>query len=231
MLSHGHGLGLGFSLPKQLLALSLSFIVTLAATFAIMLPVAATVACNSTTALADAEKFEPIVINALNLACAISANPVCASTATITKDYNTVITLWTAYNAAVANGTSTSAMWNDLNAAFIVFEQDSALVFSFASGLNAPEITAIVAAAQLLLGAIEALFPSAPAGTVVQVKAHLFAKYSRSANTYNADWLKEWCKDYNERVDIAHHEYPNVKLTKVHYHGKLARVVSFGISN
>ncbi len=90
------------------------------------------VACSSTTALAEVERFEPVVINALTLACAINSGlPVCGSEQSkITADYNTVIQLWTDYNKAVAAGTSTVAIWNDLNAAFTVFEEDSSLIFA-----------------------------------------------------------------------------------------------------
>jgi len=165
--------------------------------------------CNSATALADVQKFEPVVVNALVLACAISSGlPNCGTMqTTITADYNLVLQLWTDYNAAVKAGTATAALWNDLNAAFTTFEKDSAAIFAAASGLNAPEVTAIVAAAQVLLGAIEALFPSSPAG----VAGPSVFRASRSGN-FN---LKAWRKDYNEKLDIAQRMHPSVRLAKV----------------
>src|SRR5580692_8224835 len=101
-------------------------------TCAIAMSTMVTTGCSSSQALADVTKFEPVVLNVLNLACVISPGaPLCGTaTALITSDYNTVIQLWTAYNANVAAGTSTVAAWNDLNAAFQTFEQDSAAVFS-----------------------------------------------------------------------------------------------------
>ncbi len=169
------------------------------------------VACSSTTALAEVERFEPVVINALTLACAINSGlPVCGSEQSkITADYNTVIQLWTDYNKAVAAGTSTVAIWNDLNAAFTVFEEDSSLIFAAATGLNAPELTAIVAAAQVLLAAIEAAFPPAPAGATKAMPVKF--KSARQSN-FN---LGAWTKDYNNKVDIAHKLHPRVPLKKI----------------
>ena len=169
------------------------------------------VACNSTTALAEVERFEPVILNALTLACAISSGlPVCGTMQTkITTDYNTVIQLWTDYNKAVAAGTSTAAIWNDLNAAFTVFEEDSSLIFAAATGLNAPELTAIVAAAQVLLAAIEAAFPAAPAGATKAMPVKF--KSARQSN-FN---LGAWTKDYNNKLDIAHKMHPGVPLKKI----------------
>lgn len=189
------------------------------------------VACNSSAALADVKKFEPVVINALVLACAFSpAAPVCGTgQATITADYNLVIKVWTDYNAAVAAGTSTAAMWNDLNAAFTTFEQDSASIFTLASGLNQPEITAIVAAAQVLLGAIEALFPAAPVGAT-RPKSAVFASVSRGRASYDKTWLKGWIADYNVKVGTAQKAHPTVKIKKVHYHDFALRMATFGMA-
>ena len=180
------------------------------------------VACNSASVLADVEKFEPIVINALVLACAISpAAPICGTMQqTITNDYNTVVTLWTDWNKAVAAGTSTSALWNDLNAAFTVFEEDASLIFSLALGLNAPEVTAIVAAAQVLLAAIEALFPDAPKGSTAFVskkfaKSGLSIPLKGSSPKQQKDWFNAWAKDYNGKVEVAQKLHPKVKLHKV----------------
>ena len=168
-------------------------------------------ACNSATALADVQKFEPVVINALVLACAIQSGlPICgAMQTTITNDYNLVVQLWTDWNAAVKAGTATSALWNDLNAAFTVFEEDSSAIFAAAVGLNAPELTAIVAAAQVLLSVIESLFPSAPAG-VLKSSPSKFSKYRVS--NFN---LKSWRKDYDNKVGVAQKLHPNVRLARV----------------
>lgn len=189
--------------------------------------------CNSQTALNDVEKFEPVVLNALTLACTINAGlAVCGTMqTTITNDYNLVIKLWQDWITAKANGTATLGLWNDLNAAFSVFEQDSAAIFAAASGLNAPEVTAIVAAAQVLLAAIEALFPAAPisvADLLVRGTAAPSAVF-KSSRAASFD-LGAWVTDYNERVDVATHLHPTAKLTKVHYHGKALRIATFGIA-
>src|SRR5271154_5525766 len=138
--------------PFQLFAnkfLSLSMAVVMM-TVAIPMATLSTTGCNSATALADVKKFEPIVINVLNLICTINpSEPICGTgLQTIEGDYTTVVQLWTDYNAAVAAGTSTVAAWNILNAAFTTFENDSALIFSLGLGLNSTEVTAIVVSAQ-----------------------------------------------------------------------------------
>jgi hypothetical protein len=182
--------------------------------------------CSSATALAEVEKFEPLVTNVLNLACVVSSGlSICGTMEqTIQNDYSTVVDLWTKYNALVAAGTATSAAWNDLNAAFNLFTQNTMEIFSLATGLNVPEITAIVAAAEVLLSTIEALFPGAPAGTTMRMAKS--ARFSKSTPlptqidkhgraTINKDSLDNWRKEYNENVDTAHHKYPSARLQKI----------------
>src|ERR1700690_733328 len=113
--------------------------------------------CSSSQAFAGVQRFEPVVLNALALACTISNSSGLCTTgeAKFKADYAVVVQLWTDYNAAVAAGTSTSQAWADLNAALAVFEQDSSAIFSLCLGFNQPEVTAIVESAQLLLAAIE----------------------------------------------------------------------------
>lgn len=183
--------------------------------------------CSSSQALADVERFEPVVVNALVLACTISANPLCGTAqVTIKNDYDNVVKLWTDWNAAVAAGTATPGLWNDLNAAFTVFEQDSSTIFAFGLGLNAPEVTAIVASAQVLLAAIEALFPASPTG--VQ-SAKMFAHYGAAHAVYNKAWLKTWASDYNAKVDVAKKLHKGAKLNKVYVHGKFAHYATGGL--
>lgn len=187
-----------------------------------------TTACSSSQALADVQRFEPVVVNVLVLACTISpASALCGTAkATIQNDYNLVVTLWGDYNAAVAAGTATPGMWNDLNAAFATFEKDSADIFSLGLGLNAPEVTAIVAAAQVLLAAIESLFPASPTG---QAKSAVFAAHAVGRTSYDSKWLKTWTADYNGKLEVAHKMHPSADVHKVHEHGKAMRVLTFGI--
>lgn len=207
------------ALPKELVLPRETSMKTLAnkvlATGLICVMLAFTSACNSATALADVQRFEPVVINALNLACVISPGAgICgAMQVTVTNDYNTVVKLWADYNAAAAAGTATSALWNDLNAAFATFEEDSAQIFSLGLGLNAPELTAIIAAAQVLLATIEVLFPSAPAGAL-RAASKKFSKY-RVAGPYDQKWVRNWRHDYNEKLSVAQKLHPTAKLRKV----------------
>jgi hypothetical protein len=205
------------------LALSLALL-------SVMLSVPVMTGCSSAQALADVQKFEPVIVNALVLACTIdSGAPICGTgEAQIQSDYNLLVKVWTDYNAAVAAGTATVAAWNYLNAVFSTFEADSAAIFALASGLNAPEITAVVAAAQVLLAGIEALFPDAPAGAST-AKSTLFSGYAAKRSTnYDSVWLSGWVKDYNAKLDVAKVAHPKAKLKKVHVHSLALRVASLG---
>ena len=184
--------------------------------------------CSSSQALADVKRFEPVVVNALVLACTINSTAALCGTgqATIQKDYNAVVQLWTDWNTAVAAGTSTSKMWNDLNAAFTVFEQDSSAIFSLGLGLNQPEVTAIVASAQVLLAAIEALFPASPTAAA---KSAMFAKYGSPSAVYGKAWMSSWAKDYNNKVDVAKKLHKKADLKKVSTHSAFVHYASAGL--
>lgn len=184
-------------------------------------------ACSSSQALTEVQKFEPVVVNALNLACVFTTSPLCTTDeATIQNDYNSVIKVWGDYNVAVAAGTATQAQWNYLNAAFTTFELDSASVFSLASGVNQAEVTAVVASAQLLLAAIEAMFPASP---VAARGPSLFASHHVANQKYNSTWLASWTKDYNNKIDAAQKSHPKLKLHKVHVHSTPVRYATFGL--
>lgn len=174
------------------------------------------IACNSVQALVEVRRFEPVIVNVLVLACTISSNlPVCGGMQTkIKADADLVIKLWGDYNTAVAAGNSTVTVWTELNAAFTVFSNDSAEIFSAASGLNAPQVMAIVASAQVLLAAIEALFPPPPAGVMV-AGPKKFTAYRMGTGNYDKSWFDNWKKDYNQKVDVAKKLYPNAKLKKI----------------
>lgn len=192
------------------------------------------IGCNSAQALIEVQRFEPVLVNVLVLACTINSGlPVCGTMqATIKSDADLVIKLWSDYNAAVKAGTSTTAIWNELNAAFVVFEQDSAAIFAAGLGLNAPEVTAIIAAAQILLSTIEALFPAAPVGTTA-ARPERFRKYTATLGTprsYDKRWLEAWAKDYNQKVDVAQKLHPKANLQKVYVHSVVAHVATLGIA-
>ena len=206
-------------------------LINVLAMLSVFLSIPITTACNSTQALAEVEKFQPVVLNTLNLACVISPGAALCSTgaALIKNDYTVVVQLWGDYNTAVAAGTSTVAAWNALNAAFATFAKDSSQIFALASGLNAPEITAVVAAAQLLLGTIEAIFPNAPAGAN-GTKSAVFTASAMGHTSMNREQLKNWELDYNQKLDVASKAHPTAKVKHVHIHGLAERVLTAGIA-
>jgi len=191
--------------------------------------VISTTACNSNLALTEVERFQPIVTNVLVLACTFTSNPLCQSAgAKINQDVASVIQLWTAYNAAVQSGTATQAIWNDLNAAFTTFEQDSAQIFALVNVVDPAhqqEIAAIVAAAQVLLASIEVAFPASPSASAKRASV-----FKTSAPLKDKAAFEAWEKDYNNKVNILKKAHPKAGLKNVHFHGSFARVTTFGIA-
>jgi len=189
--------------------------------------VISTTACNSNFALTEVERFQPIVTNVLVLACTFTSNPLCQSAgAKINQDVASVIQLWTAYNAAVQNGTATQAIWNDLNAAFTTFEQDSAEIFALVNVVNPAhqqEISAIVAAAQVLLASIEVAFPASPSAVTKRTAVFRTAHPLKDKVAFET-----WEKDYNNTVNVLKKAHPKAGLKNVHFHGVFARVVTLG---
>jgi len=198
-------------------------------TCAVAMGTMVTTGCSSAQALTDVSKFEPVVIDALTLACTIDPSlPACGTgQATIQSDYNLLVKVWGDYNTAVTNGTATVAQWNYLNAVFTTFEQDSSAILSAGLSLNAPELQAIVDSAQVLLAAVEVMFPSAPAGAQ-SAKSAVFTAKAKPASVYGSAWLQGWIKDYNAKCDVAQKAHPTVKLHKVHYHGAIVRYGTLG---
>lgn len=189
-----------------------------------------TTGCSSSQVLTEVEKFEPAILNALVLACVVSpAAAICGNgSATIKADYDLVVKVWADYNQAVASGTATAALWNYLNAVFATYEQDSSAIFALGLGLNSPEITEVIAATQVLLAAIEVLFPAAPAGAM-SAKSNLFANHAtKPSPNYNGTWFAGWTADYNGKVKSAQMVYPKAHLNAIHVHNFLFRAVGFG---
>jgi hypothetical protein len=208
----------------------LTFVLSCAVAMSTMVAIAPLTACNSASLLAKVEDFQPVVMDALNLFCAIQPGDViCTPTflAKINSDYTLATTLWSDYLTAVANGTETAAAYNILNAAFQVYEQDASLIFQAIPQLNSPTIAAIVAAAQVLLAAIEVMFPDAPAGVAVE-KPALFRAHAVGKSQYTKAWLSGWISDFNQKIDVAQKAYPGVKLHKVHLHNVRLGVVKLG---
>jgi hypothetical protein len=200
-----------------------TFVLTCAVAMGTMVAIAPLTACNSASLLNKVEAFEPVVLDGLNLFCAIRPSESICAPAFLSKigsDYTTVTQLWSEYLTAVTAGTATTEAYNVLNAAFQVYENDANQIFSLISQLNNPTVSAVMAAAEVLLAAIEVMFPNAPAaGNAVSMsKPALFAAHAVGRTTYDKAWLSGWIKDFNTKVDTAHAQYPNVKLSKVHLH-------------
>jgi hypothetical protein len=192
-------------------------------TAGVVLTAASLTGCNSASLLNKVEDFEPVAVDALNLYCAIrSSDPNCATLAAkIGADYTTVTQLWSAYLKALNAGTATNADWNAVNAAFALYEQDASQIFALIPQLNNPTANAIVAAAEVLLAAIEALFPGPPSGSA-SAKSAVFAAHADLMGypSYNKAWLSSWASDFNQKVGVAQQQYPSAKLAKVKLHGK-----------
>jgi hypothetical protein len=200
-------------------------------------------ACNSAAVIADIQKFSPVVINVLNLACVFTpAAPLCATGAALLNGtISKLLSALTTYEANVKAGTATSADWNDLNAIFLTFEQQSSDIFSLlhiSNGGTQTEALAVEASAKALLAVIEALFPSAPAPVIsptpasamramaVQPRASLFAAHLPAGVTFDSKWLAAWEKNYNKLVDAAKKANPTAKLS--HVHSELATRLTLG---
>jgi len=197
-----------------------TFVLTCAVAMGTMVAIAPLTACNSASLLAKVEDFQPVVIDALNLFCAIKpGESICTATflAQINNDYTTATQLWADYLKAVTAGTATTEAYNVLNAAFQTYEQDANLIFQAIPQLNNPTIAKVVAAAQVFLAAIEVMFPEAPAGNA-SARPALFKAHAIGRTQYNKEWLSGWISNFNDQISVAHKMYPNVKLSKVHLH-------------
>lgn len=202
----------------------------LASMLAVVFVIAST-ACNSSLALTEVERFQPVVTNVLVLACTFTSNPLCATAgAKINQDVTTVIQLWTAYNAAVQNGTATQAIWNDLNAAFTTFEQDSSAIFQLANVVDPAhqqEIIAVAAAAQVLLASIELAFPAAPAAAKRVQHGRIFTTASPITDKAS---FEAWESNYNKQISVLKKAHPKAGLKSVHLHGAFVRAVTVGVA-
>ena len=202
---------------KQLLA----FILSCAVAMGTMVAIAPLTACNSASLLAKVEDFQPVVIDALNLFCAIDrSNSVVCTAAWLSKfnsAYTLATTLWANYLTDLNNGTATVEAYNILNAAFQDYESMASQLFQLIPQLNNPTVSAVVAAAQVLLAAIEVMFPEAPAGNA-SARPAMFKAHAIGRTQYNKEWLSGWISNFNDQISVAHKMYPNVKLSKVHLH-------------
>lgn len=190
-------------------------------------------ACSLAQVITDVKKYEPIVVNVLNLACAISPAAALCSTgeALLNAAYTPLINLLTTYESDLKAGTATVSEYNALNAAFSTFESQSASVFALSHVFDPTaqkNAIAVVSAAQVLLSVIEASFPGPPpvvassfaamTPEVAKPAPKQFAAFLPVGATFNKEWLSAWLKDYNAKVKAAKSETPGAKLRQVHMH-------------
>lgn len=185
--------------------------------------------CNTALALQEVQRFEPVIVNALALACAFTSDPLCATgQATIQTDITVVVNTWGDFNAAKAAGESTQAAWNALDAAFTTFTKDSQAIFALARIVNPAhqaDVNAAVAAAEVLLSAIEVAFPASPSLSVTRTRA-----FAVSSRIHDQQSLTAWEKDYNSRIDAIKKANPSVNLKHVHIHKVFVRAITVGIA-
>jgi hypothetical protein len=182
-----------------------------------------TTGCNSAAVVTDIQKFAPVVVNVLELACTFTPGaPLCATGAAMLNSSITAVTnAITGYQAKVKAGTATASDWNYINALFGTFEDQSASIFNLlhvSSGGTQAEALAIEASAKVLLSAIEALFPAPPAIVAVASRpsARFVASMPSPAVAFDSNWFKAWEKDYNRKVDAAKKANPKASLSHVH---------------
>jgi len=194
-------------------------------------PIAVTTSCTKAqviTVISDITKFDPVILNVLQLACAFTPSAALCATAgpalaTALADLNSTLAT---YQAQVSAGGATVSAWNLLDAAFKVFESQTAAIFDLfrISGAAAQaEANAVALSAETLLSVIEALFPAAPAAAIAQSPAAM--SEARTAHTkFRASLppsgvvffnLSAWQRDFNKKVSAAQKKNPTVKLAQV----------------
>jgi len=178
-----------------------------------------TTACpSSQTVLTDLERFGPVVTNLLTIACEFNPTPLCGTgAAKLTEAQKHVEVLWQAYLTAQSKGTTTPALWNDLNSALDVMISQSSDVFALAhvvNGQNQRDVLQMATATEGLLAVIESFLPANPAPTNA-LTARAMARPARlgtflpkanpKSGKYDAAWFKQWQKDYNAIPAVQTH--------------------------
>jgi hypothetical protein len=187
--------------------------------------------CNSATFMADVSKLSPAITNALRIYGTATGNQIALSLASkIDGDEPTVQKLYADFEAAVKSGNAQqqAQAWTYLNAAFTVFEEDASQAFTLMSGLIPgpiqAEITAMVAAAQVLLAVIESLMPAPPAGVSGQKAARFASKLPASFNL--GDFVKNHNKLLSLKTGVPDVDAVKAKLPRLHVNNLFVRTVS-----
>lgn len=203
-------------------------------------PIVILSACSFAQVITDIQKYEPIVLNVLNLACVLSpAAALCATgEAVLNASYGPLMTALEDYETALQKGTATVAAYNELNALFATFEGDSSNILALAHVFDPnsqKSALALVASCQTLMAVIEAAFPGPPPAAALSAQAmkprpRMFAKYLPANATFDQKWLSAWLVSYNKQVAAARKETAGAKLKTVHVHGWEIRLITAGLA-
>lgn len=188
--------------------------------------------CSTAQIISDVQRYEPVIINVLNLACVFSPAVALCTTgeAIFNSTYTLLIGLLTTYEANLKAGTATVAAYNELNAALATFESNSAAILEMGHVFDPntqKEALTLVASAQTLLAVIEASFPGPPPNPAVSsmsdaVSATAAPRVRRFAahlptvtGKFDKHWAHEFFADYNRQVKKAQRETPRANLKTV----------------
>jgi hypothetical protein len=180
-----------------------------------------TTACNTSQIITDVERFLPAVLNILTVVAAFNGQNYGQLSGKIQQDATDVEKLINAFQATKSQG-----IWNDLNSAFTVFEQDANTVFELSNVVSGPsknKVLLMVGAAQTLLAIIESIVPAAPAPAPALAKK--FAAHAPIAKLT----LGQWASSYNKTIAVktGDPKVDNLKLQPVHIHSWIVRQVTF----
>lgn len=190
-------------------------------------------ACNSATVINDIVKLVPVVNDILDIVVASGAMDAAQAKAIQNKDAADAAIVQKAYQDFIAarqsGAAQTPELWNVMNAAFSVFEQDSSQVFQLAQVHNANvqnKVNLMVASAQAALAIIETLVPANPING-----AQISRRFSAAATTNQNE--KAFVETYNRIVVLKTGDaaVDALKLHKLHIHSWVVRYGSAGVLN
>ena len=179
-------------------------------------------ACSTSQIITDVERFLPAVLNIITVVSAFNGVNYSNLQAKVQQDAVDVEKLVQDYQQ-----TNSVGIWNNLNAAFTVFEQDASTIFQLANIVNGNaqnKVLLMVGAAQTLLAIIESLVPPPPA-SVANQSARMFATHAPTAKLT----LGQWVDSYNKTIAIktGDAKVDKLKLKQIHIHSWVVRQVTF----
>lgn len=183
--------------------------------------------CNAGTILTDITKFLPVVGDILQIIGAFTGADYTALDTKITNDAQLVTNLYNTYEQNVGSPSA----WNDLNAAFTTFTQDSSQIFTLAQVSNPAvqaKVAAMEAAAQTLFAIIESLEPAAPASVTNAVRSHKFTAYAPAPNYNLGNWIDGWNALVTAKTGNAALDGCTAGM-QLHIHNWLLRQITFHV--